>query len=282
MTKRSLKEIFFTKKELNKVNESSITDPPKITEEDKQRIMSSIREYNNFGKMIYRKNNLSEIAKTLHEIATFAERFTVESANDWFDQVTIKRNMKELKGLSGNFMKVANEAQSLQDRMNALYEDMGNVLNRYFEIDDPQPEQPVVQEDDILRVGDKATVDMNAVRKVDPTPHYIRKVKDEVNRGHGTVKVQAFEGKYAYVSGSEYNLFEVRIPTIALRKAKERIINELIKFDAKKMERYMEGDKFLTSQLKMIKGDKGRKLEVLFNTYVLGDSVEERKYNQVK
>ena len=34
----------------------------------------------------------------------------------------------------GGFAKIANEAQALQDRMSALYEDMGGILNRYFEI----------------------------------------------------------------------------------------------------------------------------------------------------
>ena len=51
-----------------------------------------------------------------------------------FDKVTVSRNMKELKGLSGQFSKVAQEANSLQERMTGLYEDMGNILGRYYSI----------------------------------------------------------------------------------------------------------------------------------------------------
>jgi len=51
-----------------------------------------------------------------------------------FDKVTVSRNMKELKGLSGQFGKVAQEANSLQERMSGLYEDMGNILGRYYSI----------------------------------------------------------------------------------------------------------------------------------------------------
>ena len=42
--------------------------------------------------------------------------------------------MKELKGYSDQFNKVAQEANTLQQRMEGLYEDMGKVLGRYYEI----------------------------------------------------------------------------------------------------------------------------------------------------
>ena len=51
-----------------------------------------------------------------------------------FDKVTVSRNMKELTNLSKQFGKVANEANSLQERMSGLYEDMGHILGRYYEI----------------------------------------------------------------------------------------------------------------------------------------------------
>ena len=47
--------------------------------------------------------------------------------------------MKELTGLSGQFKKVANEVQTLQERMSGLYEDMGHILGRYYEINESRP-----------------------------------------------------------------------------------------------------------------------------------------------
>jgi hypothetical protein len=44
--------------------------------------------------------------------------------------------MSELKKLQTAFEKEAVEAQSQQQRLEALYEDMGHVLQRYFEIAD--------------------------------------------------------------------------------------------------------------------------------------------------
>ena len=58
---------------------------------------------------------------------------------DWFDKITVNRNMKDLTGLSSQFKKVATEAQSLQERMSGLYEDMGHILGRYYEINDSSP-----------------------------------------------------------------------------------------------------------------------------------------------
>jgi len=44
--------------------------------------------------------------------------------------------MKSLKGSVVEFQKAAKEAHQLNQRMTALYEDMGHVLNRYYDIDE--------------------------------------------------------------------------------------------------------------------------------------------------
>jgi hypothetical protein len=44
--------------------------------------------------------------------------------------------MSELKKLQSGFEKEAVEAKAQQERLEALYEDMGHVLGRYFEIAD--------------------------------------------------------------------------------------------------------------------------------------------------
>jgi DNA anti-recombination protein RmuC len=44
--------------------------------------------------------------------------------------------MKQLRRVSEEFNKLAKEAHTMQQRMEALYEDGGHVLSRYFEIRD--------------------------------------------------------------------------------------------------------------------------------------------------
>ena len=97
-------------------------------------LVSSIHNYSSLGEHIYGKGSLKETAETLSSIAVGAAQHTLSETDDMFDKVTVSRNMKELTGLSKQFGKVAMEANSLQERMSGLYEDMGNILGRYYEI----------------------------------------------------------------------------------------------------------------------------------------------------
>tara|TARA_E500000318_G_scaffold107007_1_gene115700 strand:+ start:270 stop:1037 length:768 start_codon:yes stop_codon:yes gene_type:complete len=97
-------------------------------------LVEKINNYNSIGENIYGSGNLKEVAESLSSIAEGAAQHTLSETEDMFDKVTVSRNMKELKGLSGQFSKVAQEANSLQERMTGLYEDMGNILGRYYSI----------------------------------------------------------------------------------------------------------------------------------------------------
>ena len=63
-----------------------------------------------------------------------AATHTLQETEDWFDKVTVSRNMKELTNHSKQFSKIAEEASSVQQRLSALYEDMGMILNRYYDM----------------------------------------------------------------------------------------------------------------------------------------------------
>jgi hypothetical protein len=88
------------------------------------------------GKQFYNNNNIVEIAKQLSEVAEAAHHHILGEQDDWFDKVSINKNMKSLKGSLVEFQKAAKEAHQLKKRMTALYEDMGHVLNRSYEIDE--------------------------------------------------------------------------------------------------------------------------------------------------
>jgi hypothetical protein len=101
-----------------------------------QRFLEDVANYSSIGQSIYRETNLKEIAIKLSEIVEAAKIHTMNETDDWFDRVSVKRNMKELGGLAGQFVKVARESNSMQRRMETLYEDMGNILSRYYDIKD--------------------------------------------------------------------------------------------------------------------------------------------------
>ena len=103
-------------------------------EVDIKGLTTELSSYNKLGESIFGESNITKIAEKLSWIANQAKSHTLSETEDWFDKITVNRNMKELTGLSGQFGKIAKEAKSLQERMGALYEDMGNILGRYYEV----------------------------------------------------------------------------------------------------------------------------------------------------
>jgi hypothetical protein len=101
---------------------------------DVKGLTKEISSYNKLGESIFGESNITKIAEKMSWIANQAKSHTLSETESWFDKITVNRNMKELTGLSNQFGKIANEAKTLQQRMGALYEDMGSILGRYYEI----------------------------------------------------------------------------------------------------------------------------------------------------
>ena len=116
-------------------------------------IKEAMKTFSQLGRTLQTEKNLKEIANSLSTIATKAKTYTLSETEDWFDKVTVNRNMKELTNLSKSFNKIASEAQSLQERMSALYEDMGHVIGRYYEISD-EDDQPEGHGEENIEEGD--------------------------------------------------------------------------------------------------------------------------------
>ena len=135
---RSLAGGIITMKPTNNISLSGIVKEKygEVEEEkvDVKGLTSEISSYNKLGESIFGESNITKVAEKLSWIANQAKSHTLSETEDWFDKITVNRNMKELTGLSNQFKKVATEAQSLQERMSGLYEDMGHILGRYYEI----------------------------------------------------------------------------------------------------------------------------------------------------
>ena len=108
----------------------------KMHSEAKRHFLEVISTYKAFGPKLQAEHDLAKIAETLGAIVDAAHTFTMKEIEDGFDGATVKRNMSELTKLSNAFEKSANEAKGLQQRMASLYEDMGYVLGKYFEMTD--------------------------------------------------------------------------------------------------------------------------------------------------
>ena len=114
---------------------------------DIEGLTTEISSYNELGESIFGESNITKVAEKLSWIANQAKGHTLRETEDWFDKITVNRNMKELTGLSKQFSKIASEAKGLQQRMGALYEDMGNILGRYYSIGEETKESQIKEGD---------------------------------------------------------------------------------------------------------------------------------------
>ena len=142
-------------------------DRPKV---NKHEVIEAIKNYSRVGKQLYNNNGIIDAAKQLAQMAESAQNHVLSETDDWFDTVSVKRNMKELKGLTSHFKKTAVEANSVNQRLSALYEDMGNILNRYYDIEEAL--DPVGKEDD----------DVDNDGDVDDSDKYLKKRRAAVTK----------------------------------------------------------------------------------------------------
>ena len=120
-------------KKLKNILGEVFEETPKV---DKHKVVEGVKNYGIVGKSLYSNSNVMEIAKQLAEVAESAHHHILGEESDWFDKISVNRNMKQLKGNVMEFTKTAKEAHSLNQRLTGLYEDIGHVLNRYYEIDE--------------------------------------------------------------------------------------------------------------------------------------------------
>ena len=59
----------------------------------------ALTDYNKLGEEIFGKSNITQISEKLNWIASQAKSHTLQETEDWFDKITVNRNMKELTGL---------------------------------------------------------------------------------------------------------------------------------------------------------------------------------------
>ena len=108
-------------------------EAPKV---NKHKVIEGVSKYGAVGKALYGENNLVKIAEELVGIAESAHSHIIGEQGDWFDKITVNKNMKALKSQVSEFKKVAGEANAVNQRLTSLYEDMGHILNRYYDINE--------------------------------------------------------------------------------------------------------------------------------------------------
>ena len=104
----------------------------KMTKEERNSFLEAVANFHKLGEMIYSNAKLQEVTETLKSVVEQAEKLTISESEHWFDNVTVSRHMKQMNEAMKIFEKTAGEMNGLQQRLESAYEDMGTVLNRYY------------------------------------------------------------------------------------------------------------------------------------------------------
>ena len=108
----------------------------KLSPQQRREVIESVSRFNEFGKNVYRNSEIKEMIESIKSLTEMAGNLAIQESGDWFDAVTVKRDVKEIKSSSKVFEKTANEIASLQQRLESIYEDMGHKLGRYYKINE--------------------------------------------------------------------------------------------------------------------------------------------------
>ena len=131
----------------------------KMTKEDKKSFLEAVANYHKLGEMIYSNAKLQEVTETLKSVMERAEQMTMSESEHWFDNVTVSRHMKQMNEAMKVFEKTAGEMNGLQQRLESAYEDMGTVLNKYYNVNSAISEEEDVEED--INISAKAFKKLN-------------------------------------------------------------------------------------------------------------------------
>jgi hypothetical protein len=136
LIKESILEV--AKEQRDQIDEfNSVTgrfDDEGLSSKQKKLASEKINKFGKYQKFIALEARDLDVAEDICNIVDNASKYIMNETDDWFDGISVKRNLKEVKSMAKEFYKTAKERQVYTQRMQSLYEDMGNILNRYFEI----------------------------------------------------------------------------------------------------------------------------------------------------
>ena len=105
-----------------------------MTTEQKKAFLEAVYNFAEHANNIYRRHSLRETASHLNELIEAANHLTLSETQDWFDNVTVSRHMKHLQEAYKIFEKTANEMDTMQQRLEAAYDDIGETLGKYYDV----------------------------------------------------------------------------------------------------------------------------------------------------
>lgn len=107
--------------------------PQQLSKEEKAQFVQAVQKFSHMKDSVYGTGDLQELTDRVRDMINKAEQIATEKG-DWFDSLTVKRHMKDLQNAYKVFEATAKEMSALQQRLGAAYDDIGQGLSKYYDV----------------------------------------------------------------------------------------------------------------------------------------------------
>jgi len=118
------------------VKEDFSKDKNEMTNEEKMAFLEAVKSYRKFGESIYRKDGLAEVYESIRSVVENASKHMVKETEGSFDGITVGRHVKRMNESFKVFEKTLRDVVTLEQRLTSSYDDIGETLQKYYEIAD--------------------------------------------------------------------------------------------------------------------------------------------------
>jgi len=134
-TMKKLKDLL---KESNylKYKEYALQKHEGVDDDQRTAFLEAVKLYKEFANVVYKKDGLKEVYENIRHIVDVAGKMTIDETEQWFDGVTVSRHMKRMNESFKLFEKTLKEMYPLQQRLESTYDEIGEVLGKYYEINE--------------------------------------------------------------------------------------------------------------------------------------------------
>src|SRR6056300_191263 len=220
-----LKNILKESQHLNyqRMNVGEENEEKGMTNEEKREFLKAVSEYKKFGESIYRSGNLAEVYESIKGIVETAHKVTLEETGDWFDKVTVNRHMKSMNESFKVFSNTIKEVNVLQQRLESCYDEMGEVLGKYYEIKEAEEKEADMEEgNEFGAARAKAIAAGDSEFEVDGKKYKVTSVDDEDKENAKDFTEESInESKYTVVNPKNGNVMGQGMKDQAAKLAKK-------------------------------------------------------------
>jgi hypothetical protein len=106
----------------------------KLTSDEKKKLLELVGKFAEYRKAMKMADELKNVAENIVYIAEMTEKYGMNETSDWFDGVSLERDMKEIKKYAEGLHKIANKVHPQIREAEYLYEEIGLKLEKFYSL----------------------------------------------------------------------------------------------------------------------------------------------------